>query len=303
MSASTKPLAHLFFGEILDIDTHLRKWQAKPAFKVMATKMRSKYEQYWGNLLEINDFMYFAVLLDPTMKSQLIAHGFRKIIRYDITPENPISNKDLEQMVSNMVDEVQERMGVLFEMCKERCGFHSSSSGMCESMQHEATSPSHGDNDFYNGNDTSSIEPETELQRYLKEPKVELRKGQIFDILQWWKVNGPRFPIVARMARDILAIQISIVASKSAFSTGGRVLDPYRTSLSTKIVEALICTAFNVSENTLNCFKMRGFGILLEACIKADIKHDIGAYLPLGTDIAKITRKWSKPDKHEHGNG
>ncbi|GKF20702.1 hypothetical protein Tco_0069340, partial [Tanacetum coccineum] len=22
-----------------------------------------------------------------------------------------------------------------------------------------------------------------------------------------------------------------------------------------------------------------------------------------GTDIAKITRKWSKPDKHEHGNG
>ncbi|GJT09542.1 zinc finger BED domain-containing protein RICESLEEPER 2 [Tanacetum coccineum] len=46
MSASTKPLAHLFFGEILDIDTHLRKWQAKPAFKVMATKMRSKYEKY-----------------------------------------------------------------------------------------------------------------------------------------------------------------------------------------------------------------------------------------------------------------
>ncbi|GKF85456.1 hypothetical protein Tco_0253283, partial [Tanacetum coccineum] len=53
------------------------------------------------------------------MKSQLIAHGFRKIIRYDITPENPISNKDLEQMVSNMVDEVEERMGVLFEMYKE----------------------------------------------------------------------------------------------------------------------------------------------------------------------------------------
>nr|GEV39159.1 zinc finger BED domain-containing protein RICESLEEPER 2 [Tanacetum cinerariifolium] len=206
MSTSTKQLAHLFFGEILYIDTHLRKWQAKPAFKVMATKMRSKYEKYWGNLSEINDFMYFAVLLDPTMKSQLIAHGFRKIIRHDLKSESSISIKGLEQMVSKMVDEVEERMGVLFEMYKERCGFDSSSLGMFESMEHEATSPSHGDNDFlndfYNGNDTSSIEPETELQRYLKEPKVELRKGQIFDILQWWKVNGPRFLIVARMARD-----------------------------------------------------------------------------------------------------
>nr|GEV39157.1 zinc finger BED domain-containing protein RICESLEEPER 2 [Tanacetum cinerariifolium] len=246
MSASTKPLTHLFFGEILDIDTHLRKWQAKHAFKVMASKMRSKFKKYWENLSKINNFMYFDVLLDPTIKSQLIAHGFRKIIRYDITLENPISIKDLEQMVSNMVDEVEERMGVLLEMYTERYGFDSLSSGTFESMEHEATSPSHGDNDFlndfYNGNDTSLIETETELQRYLKEPKVKLRKGRIFDILQWWKVNGPRFPIVARMARDILAIQISTVASESALITGGRVLDPYRTSLSTKIVEALICT-------------------------------------------------------------
>ncbi|GKB15006.1 WAT1-related protein isoform X1 [Tanacetum coccineum] len=46
----------------------------------------------------------------------------------------------------------------------------------------------------------------------------------------------------AQFSRDILAIQISTVASEAAFSTGGRVLDPYRTRLSTTIVEALICT-------------------------------------------------------------
>ena len=44
------------------------------------------------------------------------------------------------------------------------------------------------------------------------------------------------------MLLDILAIQISTVASESAFSTSGRVLNEYRNSLSTLIVEVLLCT-------------------------------------------------------------
>ncbi|GJR80012.1 zinc finger BED domain-containing protein RICESLEEPER 2 [Tanacetum coccineum] len=246
MSASTKPLSHLFFGEILDVDNHIRKWQSKPTYKIMASKMKQKYDDYWGKLEEINDFMYFAVLLDPTKKCHLLAHGFRKIISYDISKEKPMSNKELESKVEDMVEEVKTKMGELFGTYKERFDFLSSNSSMGEHMESEVTSPNNGDNDFlndyYNVDATSSYETETELDRYLREPKIELRKGQSLDILQWWKVNGPRFPIVSKMARDILAIQISTVASEAAFSTGGRVLDPYRTRLSTTIVEALICT-------------------------------------------------------------
>ncbi|CAN1130152.1 Putative AC9 transposase [Linum perenne] len=45
------------------------------------------------------------------------------------------------------------------------------------------------------------------------------------------------------MVRDIFGVPISTVPSDSAFSTSGRVLDSFRSSLSPSIVEALICSA------------------------------------------------------------
>ena len=63
-----------------------------------------------------------------------------------------------------------------------------------------------------------------------------------FDILSWWKVNCSRVGVFSQIASDILAIPVSTVASESAFSTGGRVLDQFRSSLSPKLVQCLICT-------------------------------------------------------------
>ena len=63
-----------------------------------------------------------------------------------------------------------------------------------------------------------------------------------FDILRWWRGKTVKYYVLSCMARDILAIPVSTVSSESAFSTGGRVLNPYRSSLSPTTVEALICT-------------------------------------------------------------
>ena len=88
---------------------------------------------------------------------------------------------------------------------------------------------------------SGEVESKCELDIYLRECVFVTKNDDEFDILKWWKVNSSRFPILSQLARDVLAIPISTIASESAFSTGGRVLDCYRSSLTPKIVEGLIC--------------------------------------------------------------
>jgi hypothetical protein len=89
--------------------------------------------------------------------------------------------------------------------------------------------------------DNVDVEKKSELDKYLNEDLEDVSK-QDLDVLVWWKGNSVRMPTLSLMARDVLAIPVSTVASESAFSTGGRVLDPYRSSLTPRVVEGLLCT-------------------------------------------------------------
>lgn len=66
-------------------------------------------------------------------------------------------------------------------------------------------------------------------------------KVRTSNILSWWKINSPIFPIFAEMARDVLTIPISNVASECASSTGGHILDLFRSLLTPKLVQTLVC--------------------------------------------------------------
>ena len=80
-----------------------------------------------------------------------------------------------------------------------------------------------------------------EVDQYLAAPLDPTDEEDHFDILCWWKVNSCKYPVLVAIARDVLAIQTSTVESELSFSTGGRVINPFRSSLTPKSVEALIC--------------------------------------------------------------
>lgn len=51
------------------------------------------------------------------------------------------------------------------------------------------------------------------------------------DPFEWWKANAKRYPNIALLARDMLAIQASSVCSEDVFSVAGNLLDPLRKKL------------------------------------------------------------------------
>ncbi|XP_072149507.1 zinc finger BED domain-containing protein RICESLEEPER 2-like [Setaria viridis] len=82
---------------------------------------------------------------------------------------------------------------------------------------------------------SAAIRFRSELVRYLKDEMVDILTKD-FDIIDWWKVAGTRYPTLR-----LIAIPITTVASESAFSTSGRVLSEHHSRLTSQMLEALMC--------------------------------------------------------------
>lgn len=102
---------------------------------------------------------------------------------------------------------------------------------------------------------SEEVRIQSQLDTYFAEPVVIRVQFEKLDVLEYWKGNLSKYPELALMARDILSIPITTVASESVFSYGGRILGKFRSSLSPKNAEALLC-ARNWLEGLLVLYKI-----------------------------------------------
>ncbi|KYO28673.1 hypothetical protein Y1Q_0000834 [Alligator mississippiensis] len=77
---------------------------------------------------------------------------------------------------------------------------------------------------------------ENELESYFREPCPSLECNP----LEWWKVNAPRFPRLAKLARSYLCIPGSSVPAERVFSTAGLTVNQLRSRLTSEHVNMLI---------------------------------------------------------------
>ena len=76
------------------------------------------------------------------------------------------------------------------------------------------------------------------VDRYLNEIYEDISKD--LDILSWWKVNSDKYKALSFIARDIMAILMTNVASESAFLREDEFLIYLEVCFSTKTVETFI---------------------------------------------------------------
>ncbi|GAA6109549.1 E3 SUMO-protein ligase ZBED1-like [Tachysurus ichikawai] len=78
--------------------------------------------------------------------------------------------------------------------------------------------------------------PRDEVQRYIK--------GQFFwdgeDILSFWQLQSPAFPMLAKVSKMILCIPATSASSECTFSSAGRVLEARRNRLNPGTVDAIL---------------------------------------------------------------
>ncbi|KAI3473651.1 hypothetical protein Pfo_030906 [Paulownia fortunei] len=239
ISGSLYVTSNNVFHEISGVEMLLRQWLESDDFELsqMSGKMKEKFDKYWGSIEKMNMIYYYAVILDPRRKLLFLEFSFNSLyvdVEKSMMMKNKV-NKDMQELF----DEYKLQYETLGSLTHSLSSL-SSSSVSKENVDNSQTLSRNLIDQFnkykYGG---KSEYVKSELEKYLNEDFED--DNEDFDVLKWWKVNSHRFPILSKIARDILAVPVSTVASEAAFSTGGRVLDAFRSSLSPKIVQTLIC--------------------------------------------------------------
>jgi len=205
----------------------------------MVGPMKEKLRKYFA---EIPPVFTCAAALNPCLNKKGVENLIDKIAN-----ELNLNTKDDPFFSQGLKSRFNKNFSSLFDIYLAKYG---QTSHIHQTLRNSVFETDDPDLDLYNdlfvesSNEQRSEIPSSELGMYFGTNFILSMTSQEFknfDILAWWKGKEPQFPVLAAMARDLLTVQASTVASESAFSTSGRVITIRRTWLSPPAVEMSIC--------------------------------------------------------------
>jgi len=236
--ASTNPTSNLFFHEAWKLQLELSNGTGHedPIFSSIAKDMHEKFDKYWKDCSLV---LAIAVVMDPRFKMKLVEFSYSKIYGAEAAKYVKVVDDAVHELYKEYVAQPLPLTPAYAEQGE-------ANNGPANANNSQGAPASTGDGlldfDMYLSEIQSSQPSKSELEQYLDESLTP--RMQEFDILNWWKLNTVKFPTLSKMARDILAIPMSMVSSGNTIftaGTGSHMLDDYRSSLRPEIVEALFC--------------------------------------------------------------
>ena len=238
LSRSHYPIANLFFSEFCEINLKIIEWlKSNDKFVVsMAKSMKEKFDKYWDMS---NIALAVACFLDPRYKMKVVEFYYSEMSD-DYGFDDMYEFKKILQKLYDSYASKYGSSAASFVQESEPITARTSRTSQCYVDLNEE--PKRKRLSSFLRDNTEPGQEQTNFEQYIKDPLLTWKEGDYFDILSWWKTHSTKYPILGRLARDVLAIPASTVASESAFSAGGRVVDKYRIRLDPQVVEALICS-------------------------------------------------------------
>jgi hypothetical protein len=222
ISGSNYPTSNLYFLEIWSVKLVLDE-QAKSdngTIRIMVNEMKKKFHMYFMESYLTN---CIPVILDPRFKMQHVEFRLKQYFGVDADKHIQEVRTAIEALFTEYAAEFEDNVDILSQ---ER-------NGQEVALADSALS------DWDEHVKLKKAKNRDELQRYLDEDFHP--RTPDFDILKWWAVNSARYPTLGNIARDVLPVPASSIASESAFSTCRRVITDHRSSLAAETVEALMC--------------------------------------------------------------
>jgi len=238
VSASSTVCSYKCYGEIVTIEKNLlgMTHSYDKELREKAVEMREKFDKYWDGQKNINRMLIIASVFDPRQKMEFAKMCFEKLYGVDTSEA-----KEMYNSVYDVMKAMLKEYTVIFKGPNTQSSQSNPPSSTaardtfaCELAEDSNVEFERMDRSYKEMvNEIRVTDPKDELDIYLK-AEVENPKtlpGMEWDVLSWWRLNSQKYPVLSEIARDVLAMQVSSVASESAFSTSGRLLEPSRAAL------------------------------------------------------------------------
>ena len=221
-----EPNVHLVLLHACQVVITINQYMDVPVLIPILNNMKSKWLNYFMNIPPIYTI---ATILDPGVNFR----GTLNLLEFYY------STLQVTFDVNSYLDHCKK---ILFELFSYYASIYDPESVQSRQIPTSRFNPimaSIINKSFASGSGSSSSSSTSEIDDYIN-TRWETSTNN-FHILKWWKAKSSKYPVLSRIAKDILAIPASTIASESAFSAGRRVLDEKRSRLSPANIEMCVC--------------------------------------------------------------